>query len=475
MGTPRATGTCMSSPVRIAGGQGFYGDTPRALANLLAAEPDYLCLEALAELTLAILAKDRARDETRGYTADLPFYLRAAIPAVMERNMKIITNAGGVNPISAGRVALQVAQAADAAGTRIATVVGDDILPNLDSWSAEGESFLHIDTGESLRDRLARATTELGTETPIQPLLANAYLGASPIVQALSEGAQMVLTGRVADASLFLAAAMHHHGWSPTDWDRLASGITVGHLLECSGQVAGGNYSGPWWEPKRPWELPFPFADVDSEGGAIFGKAPGTGGQLSFDTVRHQLLYEVGDPTRYMNPDVISDFTRPQFSNSGKDQVTMTPASGTARPDTLKAVIAIPTGYSCEANVVFAWPDAREKAQATAAIVTERAKMAGLPVLEWRVEIYGAGAIGLAELAPEPPEVVLRIAWKCADAMTAGLVARELPALALSGPAPGLATVGRGISKPSQLLEVFPTTVDRDRVESGVVVEVVEA
>ena len=229
--------------VRIAGGQGFYGDTPRAVDALLDEGVDYLCLEALAELTLAILQKDRQRDESAGYTRDLPLYLARALPAVAAGRTKVITNAGGINPTAAARAAIATAKQLGVSGIKVATVLGDDLLGRLDALRSAGSTLAHLDTGAPF------------DELPGDPKFAAAYLGARPIVEALAAGADVVITGRVADAALFLAAAAHAHGWQWDDWDRLAAGTVVGHLLECSGQVAGGNYSGEWWTIPHPWDL----------------------------------------------------------------------------------------------------------------------------------------------------------------------------------------------------------------------------
>ncbi len=221
--------------IRVAGGQGFYGDTPAALDSLLTEGIDFLCLEALAELTLAILQKDRQRDEARGYTRDLPAYLARALPFVAEGRTKVITNAGGINPPAAARAAIETAKQLGLSGVKVATVLGDDVLRGLDELHRAGQPFTHLDTGEAFGDM------------PSPPLFASAYLGARGIVDALDQGADIVITGRVADASLFLAPAVFAHHWSWDDWDRLAAGILVGHLLECSGQSLGGNYTGDWW------------------------------------------------------------------------------------------------------------------------------------------------------------------------------------------------------------------------------------
>ncbi len=220
--------------VRVAGGQGFYGDTPRSVEGLLAEDVDYLCLEALAELTLAILQKDRQRDETAGFTRDLPRYLTAALPAVAAGDTRVITNAGGINPTAAARVAVDTARELGLSGVTVATVLGDDLTGRVDEIGA-ATALAHLDTGAPFSAMAAA------------PVFAAAYLGARPIVQALEQGADIVITGRVADAALFLAPAVFEHGWAWDDWDRLAAGMLVGHLLECSGQVAGGNYSGDWW------------------------------------------------------------------------------------------------------------------------------------------------------------------------------------------------------------------------------------
>jgi len=457
----------VSGAVRIAGGQGFYGDTPTAVDALLAEGVDYLCLEALAELTLAILQKDRQRDESRGYTRDLPAYLARALPFVAEGRTKVITNAGGINPTAAAHVAVETARKAGAAGIKVATVVGDDLLARLDALHTDGEqAFSHLDTGEPF-GALAR---------PV--LFASAYLGARPIVEALEQGADIVITGRVADASLFLAACAHAHRWSFDDWDRLAAGILVGHLLECSGQSLGGNYSGDWWALPDPWDLPYPIATVEADGTAVISKPAGSGGRVSTDTLRHQLLYEVHDPARYLSPDVVADFTSARFEDLAGDRVRITGVRGAPAPDAYKLLLAAHAGWSGEARVAFSWPDAHEKARATAAILLRRVEMAGLAVDEWCIEYWGVDALGGPTVPDaggcEPPECVLRVAWRCADQRTAALVGRELVPLTLSAPPAGMTGAGRGGAGATELLAIWPTLVNRDLVDAAVRVVVEE-
>src|SRR5205807_8029261 len=289
--------------VRLGGGQGFYGDGHRPVDDLLAAGVDYLVCEALAELTLAILQKDRQRDESLGYTRDLPLYLQQVMPYVLEGRTRFITNAGGINPVAAGRAVVGAARSLGVSGIKVATVVGDDV-----------------------RSRAG----ELGL--PDDALLASAYLGARPIVEALDAGAQVVITGRVADASLFLAPLVHELGWAWDDWDRLAAGVVVGHLLECSGQVTGGNYSGRWWDNPDPVRIGFPIGEVEPDGSAVITKPKATGGMVTFDTVREQLLYEVHDPTRYLNPDVVADFASLTLDDLGDNRVRLSRTRASSPP-----------------------------------------------------------------------------------------------------------------------------------------------
>jgi len=450
--------------VRIAGGQGFYGDTPRAVEGLLDDGVDYLCLEALAELTLAILQKDRQRDETRGYTRDLPRYLASALPAVSAGRTKVITNAGGINPMAATRAAADTARELGIRGLRIATVLGDDLTGRLDELS-ERTALGHLESGAPF------------DEFPHPALFASVYLGARPIVDALERGADVVITGRVADAALFLAPLVHQHGWAWDDWDRLAAGVLVGHLLECSGQTAGGNLSRDWWTVPRPWDLPYPIAEVDADGIAVITKPKGSGGRVSFDTVRHQLLYEVHDPAAYLAPDVVADFTSAHFEDLGDDRVRISDVRGAAATPTYKALLCHHAGWAGEARAAFSWPEAYEKAKATAAIFAKRVAQAGLSVDEWCFEYWGVDALGGPTVPHddhEPPEVALRAAWRCADPKTAGLVGRELVPLSLSGPAAGFTGMGRGGGAPTELLGLWPTLVEKELVDTHVSVVVEE-
>ena len=441
----------MTPPLRIAGGQGFYGDAVGPLADLLDEEPDVVVLEALAELTLAILTKDRARDEALGWTRDLPLYLAALLPAVLEHGTTVITNAGGINPVAAARMVTETARRMDVTGLTVGTVVGDDIRARPDLVPE------HFPPAEAL-------------------LFANAYLGARPVVEALERGANIVVTGRVADAALFLAPAIHRHGWAWDDWDRLAAGTVVGHLLECSGQVSGGNHAGRWWEVPEPWRFGFPFADVEADGTAVIGKPAAAGGRVDFDTVRQQLLYEVHDPAAYLTPDVVLDMTTVRLDDLGDDRVRVSGATGRAATGRYKVVAAQSGGYAADLSVAFGWPDAQAKAKATADLARKRIAEAGITLDDWHVELFGVDALhGPAVPAPpdgQPSEVVLRLAWSCADADSCGQVARAIVPLGLSGPPPAFTSASRARPRPSQLLRLHTGLVDRGPVDAGVSVNV---
>ena len=345
--------------MRIGGGQGFYGDGHAGVGPLLDAGVDYLVCEALAELTLAILAKDRQRDEALGYTRDLPAYVAMALPWIVDGRTRFITNAGGINPVAASRAVVDGLRAA---------------------------------------------------------------------------GADIVITGRVADASLFLAPLVHEFGWSWDDWDRLAAGVTIGHLLECSAQVTGGNYSGAWWEHGDFSEPGFPIAECAASGDAVITKPAGTGGVVSFDTVREQLLYEVHDPAAYLNPDVTADFTSVQLEDLGDDRVRVHDVRGAAAPVTYKGLVCTPAGYSGEARLAYPWPDAEAKARAGARFMVARARQLGIEVQEWREEYFGLDAFGgptvpvdeLYEDDREPSEVMARIVWRCQQKRDAATLTREM-------------------------------------------------
>jgi len=429
--------------IRIGGGQGFYGDGHDPVDAVVAAGVDYLVCEALAELTLAILQKDRQRDESLGYARDLPRYVLQALPALVDGRTKFITNAGGINPLAAGRAVREGLAAMGGEGLKVATVVGDDVRP------------LAADLG-----------------LPADALFANAYLGARPIVDALADGADIVVTGRVADAALFLAPLIHEHGWAWDDWDRLAAGVVVGHLLECSGQVTGGNWSGPWWENADPQHPGFPIAVVEADGSAVITKPAGTGGRVSFDTVREQLLYEVHDPRSYLSPDVTADFTSVVVDDQGDDRVRVSGTKGGPPPATYKGLVCTSAGWSGEARFAYPWPDAEAKARAAVRWVRERAEARGIAVEEWHEEYFGVNAFGgptvPVDAATEPPEVIGRLAWRCADAATAGSVAQGAGVLGLSGP-PTISSAGRARDgKPSQLLAVDAFAVDRTLVDAQV-------
>ncbi|HEY8488180.1 MAG TPA: acyclic terpene utilization AtuA family protein [Thermaerobacter sp.] len=458
----RAASTPSRRTVRIGAGLGFYGDLPFAAAEAVrAGDIQYLCCDHLAELTMAILHKDRQRDPRTGYTRDIGLLCQMVLPVAMARGVRLISNAGGLNPYGAAREVLQVAARLGLRDLKVAVVTGDDVLGRLDAFRQQGAALEPLDGGPSydeVRHRL---------------LFANAYLGAEPVVRALATGAHVVITGRVADASLFLAPLVYEFGWGWDDWDRLATGVVAGHIGECSAQATGGNFSGRWWEVPDMDRIGYPVAEVDEDGGLVITKPAGTGGLVTPDTVKEQLYYEVHDPAHYVNPDVVADFSQIELHPVGPDRVAVTGTRGRPRPETLKVTAGYEDGWLGQAIIGYSWPDALEKAQAAEQIIRRQMARAGLNPQEVHVEYLGVNALHgpLAPIPDEPNEVYLRFVIRTQSREEAERLSRLFPPLALNGP-PYIGGALAGLSRSRQLLGIWSTAVPRAWVEQAVRVEV---
>jgi Acyclic terpene utilisation family protein AtuA len=451
--------------IRIAAGLGFYGDSWRPVrASIERGNVQFVCSDHLAELTLAILHKNRQRDPNLGYTQDLVPMLSDLLPLAVQYGVKFVLNAGGLNPLAAREALLAVLRKLGLK-LKVSVVLGDAVLERLDELQAAGASLAHMDTGADIAEVRERL------------LFASAYLGARPLVAALDAGADIVLTGRVADAALFLAPLVHELGWRWDGWDKLAQGIVVGHLLECSAQATGGNFGGDWRSIPDLAHIGYPIAEVWENGEAVISKAPGTGGRVSFDTLREQLLYEVHDPAHYLTPDVDVNMTMLHLEEIAPDQVRVTGASGRPAPKTLKVVAGYEDGVMGQATIGYAWPDALAKAQLAAQIITQQMAEMGLKSEETHVEYQGFNSIHgpLADPshADDLNEVYLRIAVRCADRKEAAKLGRLVPPLGLSGP-PFIGGLG-GMMEPRGLLGIWPTLVPRAMIEEHIRVSVEEA
>lgn len=452
----------MKQTIRIGAGQGFYGDTLVPAIDIAKhGNVDYICFDALAELTLAILQKDRQKKPDLGYAQDIGQIARVLLPITSKSGTKLITNAGGMNPQAAARQVKAVAEELGLHQIKVAVVTGDDISGQFEDWGKAGVSFANMETNapfEQVRDRL---------------LFANAYLGAGPIVEALRQGADVVITGRVADAAVFMAPMIHEFGWSMDDWDKLAQAALIGHIMECSGQAAGGNFSGDWWnvDMVRP---AFPMVDVQANGDAVFCKLPDSGGRISFDTIKEQVLYEVHDPAAYITPDVVADFTTAVLKDCGENLVSLKGTRGRPRTDTYKVVMGYENGYLAQSVFGYSWPDAMLKAQKAESVI--RAQVEKLELDEYRVDYIGQNAIfgdPAVCIDSEQSEVWTRIAVRTADKRVAAKFQRLHPPLSLSGP-PNRAGFG-GKFPVRQLIGVWPTLVPSRLVAAQVSVEVLES
>jgi hypothetical protein len=450
---------------RVGSAEGFYGDdVTRALPMIERGLVDVVCFEALSELTLAILRRDQMRDPRLGYTRDIEVIAERVLPLAYARKIPLITNGGGLNPAGAAEATRNIAARLGLRGLRIATIIGDDLLDRLPDLIANGEELANIETGAPLRLDGA----------PISA--ANAYLGARPIIRALADGADIVITGRAADPSLYLAPIAQHYDWRDGDWDKLASGTICGHLLECTGQVTGGNSlaSIDLMEPDELANPGYPIAEVDASGAFTITKVPDTGGRVSLETVKEQLLYEMHDPRAYITPDVVADITTLRLQDTGPDRVRVSGVTGRPATENLKVNIARLEGYSRELIFTLGWPRAWRKEEQLRGMLAEAWR--DLPIT--RVEYSHLGHDSLFGLSvaplPDPIELVTRVMFTALEAGTLKAAVRRAMALGLSGPA-GMSVSGSTVSaEPHALLGLWPALVRRDAVEPGISVSMLE-
>jgi hypothetical protein len=412
---------------RIGSGAGYAGDRidpAQALAEHGSLHA--LVFECLAERTIALAQLRRSREPGHGYDPLLEERMRAVLPACLRHGTTIISNMGAANPQAAGVAVLDVARALGLPRLKVAVVTGDDVL----AWVRANDAALMDGEGHA---------SDLGERL----ISANAYLGADALLPALAAGADVVITGRVADPALFLAPLMQHFGWRADDWPSLGQGVVVGHLLECAAQVCGGYIADPGrMDVPGLADLGFPLAEVQADGSAVISKLPGTGGRVDRLTCTAQLLYEIEDPARYLQPDVVADFSRVRLTELGNDRVHVQGAGGTLRPAQLKATLGYRDGFIGEGQISYAGPGAVARGRLALALLQHRLQRLGWGDLEQRAELIGVDAMhgavrGGSGGGREPYEVRLRLALRCRTQAQAQRVGQEVEVLYLNGPAAG--------------------------------------
>ncbi len=438
---------------RVGSAQGYYGDdVTRALPMILGNHVDVVCFEALAELTLAILQKDKLKDPSRGYTFDIGIIASKILPEAYKRKIPLITNGGGLNPEGAARLVQETAINLGLHGLKIAYITGDDLSGRLEDLLDQEIDLINIDTGAPFDPSTARIAN------------ANIYMGAQPIAEALNAGADIVITGRVADPCLHLATLAAHYDWAWDDWDKLASGIVAGHLLECTAQVVGGNSLAviDQIDPTILHHLGYPIAHVEADGSFILSNTPDMAGIVTTDTVKEQLLYEVHDPANYITPDVIADFTTLHLEQVSHNHVRVSGVTGKPRPEKLKLNFGQMEGYMRELIFTLGYPQTRLKFEQLKAMIASA--WDGLPIERVSYDFLGINSLygSLADLPDDPLELIVRVMFTAKDEATLKLAVRNLMTNGLSGPA-GMSISGTTIgSNPRIILGLIPTLINRN-------------
>lgn len=455
----------MKEKIRIAAGQGFWGDLPDAPVRQVEGGPiDYLMLDYLAEVTMSIMQKQKARDPNAGYARDFVPLMRRILPACVERGIKVTANAGGVNVRGCANAVIDVARDLGLGGkVRIGIVTGDDIMPRIDEMLSRGIELRNMDTGEPLstvRDRIQSA---------------NAYLGAWPIVEALKTGAQIVITGRATDTGLTLAPLIYEFGWPANDWNRLAAGTIAGHIIECGAQASGGNCQFEWRSIPNLADVGFPIVEASPDGSFVVTKHERTGGWVVIPGIKEQLVYEMGDPREYITPDCVADFTTVQLEYEGRDRVRVFGIEGRPATEFLKVSISYSAGFKAVGTLVYSWPDAYDKAQAADRILRRRLDRMGLKFDQILTEFVGASATHGPLAGPpsaDAPEVQLRVGVRGQDRSSIERFTKEIAPLILTGP-PGVTGFAGGRPKVEEIVAYWPALIPKEEITPSV--EVLDA
>jgi hypothetical protein len=450
----------LKNKIRIASGQGFWGDLIDApYDQVTKGDIDYLVMDYLAEVTMSILQKQKNRNPSLGYARDLPELMKKILPICKEKGIKVITNGGGVNPVACADAILEEAVKLDIEELDIAVVMGDNIIDRLDDLSAKGVELKNMETGESIipyKDKM---------------LSANVYFGAMPIVEALERGADIVLTGRTTDTGLTLAPMIYEFGWDKNNYDLMAAGTVAGHILECGAQSTGGNFLGDWESIENYAEIGFPIAEAFPTGEVIITKHENTGGKVSFETVAEQLLYEIGDPTDYITPDCVADFTSIKLEDLGNDRVKVYNVKGIAETEFYKVSCSYQDGYSAAGNLTYSWPQALTKARKADRVLRKRLKNLELEFDEIRTEFIGYNATHetLAKTIDEDNinEIVLRVSVRAKERKTINRFGQEIAPLILTGP-PSVTGFAGGRPKPKDVIAYWPALIKKNLVKPKV-------
>lgn len=450
----------MKEKIRIAGGQGFWGDLLTApVRQVREGNVDYLMLDYLAEVTMSILQKQRARNPETGYARDFVDLMREILPDCIEKNIKVMANAGGVNVRGCAEAVKNIAQDLGLK-VNIGIIEGDDIMPKLDEWMANGVQIINMDTGESLeqiRDQVQSA---------------NVYIGAKPLVEALEKGAQIVIGGRLTDTGLTLAPLIYEFGWDFNDWDKISAGTIAGHIIECGGQSSGGNCQYDWQNIPDLANIGFPIVEASPDGTFVVTKHENTGGRINIPSIKEQLLYEMGDPKSYITPDVVADFTTINLADDGEDRVKVFGIKGHPKTEFYKVSIAYSYGWKAVGTLVYAYPDAYEKAKAADRILRQRLDNLGLTFDLIHTEFVGVNATH-GHLAGEPPkdipEVQLRFGVRGKSKSAVERFTKELAPLILTGP-PAVTGFAGGRPKVEEIMAYFPALIPKNLVETTVTI-----